>query len=290
MRLLTWCLVGAFVIPLGGCSGESAGERAAAQLEALQKKKALDAQTKQSARNKPIEKVKLDPPYDDTQAISLMPDAPCPEGFWALFTGDVPGVNPEERKTNAANRAAIAEKVRSKKYVVRLRGPPDVQLEPWDPQTQKFLVHVSGSVDCTDSLGTITMAWTDAAVIVPKNSAAQEGSTLRPNVWQAKPVQFSIPMKNPDEAAKYYDQTRFALTARVGMTLGQVMVDKKLKKIAAAIDQSSGEKVGFGGDVEDWGAGRLIRAEMLGTRVAVQGERKQLFEMRPGQPATVAAP
>ena len=129
------------VVTLLSCS-KGGGDRATEQLAALKKKQEAEAKAKKDKELNPtalpVEVVKLDPPYDDTQATVILPDGPCPEGFWALFGGDAPGANAEEKKANAAKRKEYAEAARSKKYIVKLRAPAQVVLSAYDAPNGKY--------------------------------------------------------------------------------------------------------------------------------------------------------
>lgn len=273
-RLVTLSLAGV----LAACP--SGSSRTADQLAALQKKKEAEARAKSEDKLEalPTEVIKLDPPYDDSQATVILPDGPCPEGFWALFGGAVPGADAEEKKANAARRKELAEAARSKKYIVKLRAPAQVVLSPYDAPNGKFTIDVHGTIDCTDSIGRIALAWTDAKAGDPGASAAKEGSEVTQNIWMAEPVKFELPIKALTEAKEFNDKNRFGLSARVGFSLGKVEVDKKTKRVSKVSAKAEGETLSFGGGAEDWGAGRLIHAELLGVRVATEREKKQLFE------------
>lgn len=264
---------------------DSASKRTQDQLDALQKKKAAAAKAANDVKPEPLptEVIRLDPPYDDTQAVVLTPDGPCPEGLWALFPGDAPGATPEEKKANAANRKSIAEGLRAKKFLVKMKGANFVTLSPYDAPKGRFTIDVKGTIDCQDSMGHVAIAWTDAKAGDPGNSAAKEGSEVTQNVWNAAPVTFELPITSLTEAKAFNDGNRFGLSARVGFTLGKVDVDKKLKKVAKVTEKAAGETLTIGGGTEDWGAGRLVRAELLGVRVATDREKKQLFDQRPSK-------
>lgn len=268
------------------CSGKSAASnRAEEQLAALQKKKEAEAKAKRDKENAPqalpTEVVKLDPPFDDTQAVVINPDGPCPEGLWALFA-EVPGANADEKKANAAKKKELAEAAKAKKYLVKLRGAQQVMLSPYDAPAGKFNLDVAGTVDCTDSIGRIALAWTDAKAGDPGNSAAKADADFSQNVWTAAPVHFDLMIKSLTEAKEFNDKNRFGLSARVGFTLGKTEVDKKVRKVAKVKEEvkAAGETLSFGGGNEDWGAGRLIHVDMLGIRVATDREKKMLFEKK----------
>lgn len=277
-------LLVSFLVLTTGCTREGSS-RTSEQLEQLKKKKeeqAKQAAAKEKAKLEPpvVESIKLDPPYDDASAVVINPDGPCPENFWALFGGDVPGASPEEKKANAAKKKELADQLRAKKYLVKLRGTPGVTLSPYDAPNGKFTIDVAGSIDCTDSLGHVTIAWTDAKAGDPGASAAKQGAEITQNVWMAPPLPFTLPIKSLVEAKEFNDKNRFGLSARVAFAPGKVDLDKKLKKIGKVTEKAAGETLTIGGGVEDWGAGRLLRAELLGVRVATDREKKQLFDQR----------
>lgn len=268
-----------FVVGALGCKGrDSAGDRALAQLEALQKKKAAEAEAKKEdklAPLVPVESILLDPPYNDQGSTKLAPDAPCPEGFWALFGLEAPGATPEEKKANEANRKSIAEGVRAKQYMVKLRVGSGVALKPFDAPKGIFPVEVVGSIDCTDSRGHIAIAWSDA-----KPSTHGQPGDLAQWYWDSALVTFSLPMATMVEAKAFENENKVGVSARVVFTLGKAELDKRVRKVEKVSTTVGDEKIEYGGGMEDWGAGRLIHAELLGIRVAIDREKKQLFDLR----------
>lgn len=277
------------VVTLLACPSGNGGSRATEQLAALKKKQEAEAKAKKEKADKPdalpVEVVKLDPPYDDTQAVVMLPDGPCPEGFWALFQGEAPGATPEEKKANAARRKELAEAARARKYLVKLRAPAHVVLSPYDAPNGKFTIDVSGTVDCTDAMGRIALAWTEVKAGDPGNSAAKADADFAQNAWVAQPANFDLFIKSLTEAKEFNDKNRFGLSARVALSLGKVEIDKKIKKVAKVSEkvEAAGETLSFGGGNEDWGAGRLIHGEVLGIRVATDREKKSLVEKGPSK-------
>ncbi len=279
--------VGLLVVAVGvaGCKG-SPSNRAQEQLEALQRKKEAEAKAKAAAEEArlkaataPAADASLEPPYDEAGSTRLRMDGPCPEGLWALFPGDPPGGSKEEKKANAAKKKELAAALKGKQFMVRLR-PPDVKLLPYDAPKGEFTIELLGAIDCSDSIGHVTMAWTDAKAVDPGASAAKEGAEVTQNIWDAPKVTYTLPMKSQAEAKAFEAKHRMNLAARVVFTLGEVKVDKKLKKIAAVSEAAAGESLGYGGGVEDWGAGRMVKAKPLGVRVATDGEKTVLFDKR----------
>jgi hypothetical protein len=272
--IATTCLLGA------ACSREPS-KRTQAQLEALQKKKAEEAKAKAEEKPAPlpVDLVKLDAPYADEGSIRITQDAACPEGLWALFPGDAPGATPADKKANAARRKELADGFKSKQFLVKLRAPTEVKLLPHDAVKGEFTIEVVGAVTCTDSAGAVTFAWADAKAVDPKAGSKDE-LDLSQNIWKAPPETFTLPMKSQLEAKAYETKTRLALSARVVFTVDSVKVDKKLKKLPKVSEKAAGEELSYGGGTEDWGAGRLIKAKLVGMRVAADREKTQLFDKR----------
>jgi hypothetical protein len=269
-----------FVLAILGCSAcESAGARTRQEItERRRKEEAALAAAK--AKALAVVKVELPAPYSDADLTPLVGDAKCPEGLWALFAGQAPGSTDEEKKSNAAKRAELAKTFEGKRFVVKMR-PPAIKLSPYDAPKGQFTIDVDGSIDCSDSMGHIAIAWTDTKAISPPASAAQSGNDITQNVWSSKPSTFDLAMTRMDEAQAFEKANRVALSARAVIRFEKVDNDKKLKKIGKVSAEAFGEKLGYGGGFEDWGAGRLVRAKLIALRVATEGEAKQLFEMKP---------
>ncbi len=264
-----------------GCSREPSS-RTAQQLAELQKKKAAEAAAKKEDKLAPlaVEVVNLDPPYGDEGAERITPDGPCPDGFWALFPTEAPGATPEEKKANEARRPALVDSFKAKKFLVKLRIGSGVTLKPYDAPNGSFTIEVQGTVDCTDARGHVALAWSDT-----KTESPGEPGAIARSYWVAKPVTFTLPVKTLAEAKAFETENRLAISARVVFTAGKVEVDKKMKKVEKFTDKRPGEEtIEYGGGLEDWGAGRLLHGELVGIRVAVDRERKQLLELKGKSP------
>ena len=221
----------------------------------------------------------MPPPYGDANNTIIQPDTACPDGLWAFFAGSTPGATPEEKKANAGKRAQLLSELKEKQFMVKLRVPL-VSLSAFDPPSGKFTITVPGTIDCVDDAGHIALAWTSAKATAGSPSAAKEGAELTLNIWSAEPLTFSLPMSLAD--AKTFEQkNRLGLSARVVFTLGKSEVDVKKVKMGKVQEKTHGETIGYGGGMEDWGAGRLIHAELVGVRVASDQEKNQLFEQKP---------
>ncbi len=233
------------------------------------------AKAKQQPQEAPkAEPVRLDAFWDDASYVKVVPDGQCPEGIWALFSGDAPGDTPDEKKANAARRAELAKKLRESTFLVKLRAPTTVKLHEYDAPKGQFPIEIAGSVDCTDSFGHLTFAWTPAKAITPGLSAAKQGAEVAQNIWVAEPMTFHLPMRSQSEAREFKEKRRLDLHARIVMKLGKTEVDRKMFRTTK---QTSGD-ISIGGGVEDWGAGRLVRAELLGLRLATEHEKMPLIE------------
>lgn len=273
-----WVLWLAVLLPWAGCS-QRPSERTQEQLEALQKKKAEQAQKARAATPPPVKpapSIRLEPPYDDKQAIVIVPDGPCPPDFWALFAGDAPGDTAAEKKANAARRAGLADGVRGASYLVKLRAPTSVRLSSFDAAKGHFTIDVDGTIDCVDAKGRIAIAWTQATAAAP----GAPSSDIVENIWQAPSVPFELPMSALSQAKAFEEKERLALSARVAFRVKSGDIDRKLKKVAAVRQKAGGETVSYGGGIEDWGAGRLIRADLVGIRVSTDREQRALFDRR----------
>jgi len=276
----TLCLCGL----LAGCNAKPAGQRAQEQLAALQQKRAEAAKAEKVEPLEPLPTniVKLEAPYDDVQTPVLLPDAPCPEGLWSLFPGEEPGTPSDKKRTPAEKKAAQARKAElaagfaGRQYLLKLKGPAQVVLQPFDAPKGHFVIEVPGTFDCADAQGRIAIAWTDTKAVDPAAGTGELGQ----NLWQATPLHFELPMNSLSEAKTWFDKNRGALSARVAFTLGKVEVDRKMKRPPKISRDVAGEHLAMGGTDEDWGAGRLIHVSLVGVRVATDRERTQLFDQR----------
>ncbi|MBX7099326.1 MAG: hypothetical protein K1X89_16555 [Myxococcaceae bacterium] len=271
------CLVGCLVA-LAACT--DASSKLQDKQKALDDAKAKEAARKDAAKPKApvVEAAKLGPPWEDPSYVELRSERPCPEGFWALFP-DTPGDTKEEKKANAAKRPELVKALRGKTFLVRLYAPR-VNLKDYDAPKGAFPLEVEGTIDCTDSFGRVAVAWTQAKAGDPGNSAAKEGAEITQNMWLAPPVAFSLPMKSMAEAKEFASKHKMGLAARVVFTLGKAEVDHKLKKIGKVVEKAAGETLTIGGGVEDWGAGRLVRADLKALRVSIENEKTPLIEQK----------
>ena len=273
----------AVLLGLTGCPGD-ASKKTSERQKALAERKAADktkAEHKELLTELPTDVVRLDKPWEDSAYVPIRADGPCPDNFWALFSGDVPGANKDEKKANAAKRAELAKALREQTYLVKLRGPDEVKLFPFDAPKNEFPIEVFGTIDCTDSMGRVAIAWSAVKAGDPGASAAKEGAEVTQNVWLAQPLKFPLTMKGMADAKEFESKNRLGLSARIFFKLGKTEIDKKLKKLAKVVEKAAGETLTIGGGVEDWGAGRMVRAEGFGIRVASEKEKTTLIEKKP---------
>jgi hypothetical protein len=271
---------------LAACQGQSEAKKRMAEKmkqqeaeKAAHDKKIADADAKKFEAPK-AEVIHLPSPYDDSENTLIGADGPCPEGIWSLFKGDAPGANKAEKKASESQRAALAKDLKDKQFMVKLRAPDQVKLKEFDAPKGEFPLEVQGSIECTDSFGHVTIAWSAAKPGDPGNSAAKEGAEVTQRYWLAEPVKFAIPMKTMAEAKEWANSNRIALKARVVFKLGKTEVDKKLHKVEKVEEKVQGETISIGGGTEDWGAGRVVHAELVALRVATNKEQDQIFEKK----------
>jgi hypothetical protein len=254
------------------------------KIEALKKKQEDIKKEKAKAEDALVplakEVIKLSAPYEEGDSIVLVPDGPCPEGFWSLFSGTAPGATAEEKKANEAKRKELATKLQSANYLVKYRGAQLIKMAEFNAPKGYFEVASAGSIDCHDSIGNVTISWTNAKAGDPGNSAAKEGAELRQLYWLAPTVDFTIPASSLTAAKEFEQKNKFAMSARVAGTFGKTEVHKKLIKVGKVQEKAAGETIGYGGGLEDWGAGRLLRLQVAGFRVATQLEAVELYETK----------
>lgn len=268
------------VVLLAACTSSS--DRAAAQLKALEAQHAKEKAEKAKAEAQPktaAPSIALPAPYGDADSTVIQPDGACPEGLWAFFNGAAPGATPDEKKANAAKRAQWVTDLKAKQFMVKLRVPL-VSLSAFDAPSGKFTISVPGTIDCTDEAGHIAIAWSDAKAGAGTPSAAKEGAELTQNIWSAEPLTFALPMAMAD-VKPFELKNKLGLSARVVFTLVKGDVDVKKVKMGKVEEKAQGQTIGYGGGMEDWGAGRLIRAHLVAVRVASDQEKNQLFEQKP---------
>jgi hypothetical protein len=261
---------------LAGCGdAKKKTEEKQAALEKLKVQRAALEEAKAAPAVPKAEPVRLEPFWDDPSYLKIASDAECPEGLWALFD-DAPGLTKDEKKASAAKKPELAKKLRDATFVVRLKPPDNIKLLEYDAPKGEFPIEAAGGVECSDSFGHVTIAWNPAKAIVPGMSAAKAGAEVAQNIWVTDPMAFRHPVRSQSDAKEFKEKHRFDVEARVIVKLGKVQVDKKMFKTAK---QTSGA-ITIGGGTEDWGAGRMVKAELLGVRVATDREKNAIIEKK----------
>jgi hypothetical protein len=230
-----------FLLCALGCQGENAAAKRAeerlkkAEAEKAEKKKhsaELDAARQKARDGEPS----LGAPWDDAKL--LLPGAPCPLGTWALFPGSAPGADAGEIQSNEADRAQWVKALKDDSYMLKLRAPDGVAVAAYDAAKEAVPIDVNASMECTDSAGRVTIAWSkDKVRLLAPMAAVAAGE------WATK--------------------SGSALTARVVFKL------------------TSGEVAG---------GKRIAHAEVLGVRVASDGEKTLVVEKKNAPPLPAAAP
>lgn len=270
----------ALTLALTGCPQDGSKKMEEKQ-RALDEAKAKKAKLDEAKELAPIPAAapKLGAPWEDSSYVEIRPDGKCPDGIWALFAGDTPGGDAKEKKENEKKRGELSKTVKEATYLIKLSGPEQVTLKPYDAPKGSFPVEVLGTIDCTDSFGHVAIAWTKAKAGEPANSAAKQDAEVTQSIWNAEPMSWSLPMSGVSESKTFQAKNQYQLSARIVLKLGKTAWDHKMKKVAKMGDKSAG--ISIGGGTEDWGAGRMVQAELVGVRVATNHEKDQLFEKKP---------
>lgn len=207
-----------------------------------------------------------DPFFDAANLVRLTSDSACPQNFWALFPGEVPG-DGTERAKNKQEKPALEKAVRAAWYVVKLHGS-DVHLLEYDAPNARYPVEVAGHIDCQDSMGHIAVAWTPPKAIDPPHSAGLRDALVVQSLWTSEPMRFQLPMKSMSDARDFQQKHQLDLDARIILKLEKAEVHRKMIKPPGAKQ------------AEDWGAGRLIHATVQATRLATDHNATTLLDER----------
>lgn len=272
MRLLVCCALG---LTLGSCSDtkKKMEERQRARVEA-KKQYEQSEEEKRKAEQPKIEPANLGPFWDDPSFGKVALGKPCPEGLWAIFPGPAPGEG-EQQAANEANRATLAQAARQKTYVTKFSLPNGVALQDYVAKKRALPVELEGLVECIDGLGVVSIAWGEPTrVLRPPKDADEEEVPTQQAVWRAKPVYFSLPMSGPKEVEEFKSKHGVDLDARVVFRLTEVELDKAVQKTLKAYRPDAGEEM----EDVDWGAGRLVHAQVLGIRLGTDHEKTALWE------------
>lgn len=245
------------------CGGSSTEDRMQKRQRALDEAKAKQSEQKPAGRSDPGAPSRAAHPYwDNSSLVVVRNEKACPEGLWALFAGQAPGGDDAARRANEAKRGELASSLRSKTFVARMRGPEELKLREYDAPKGYFPLELRGVIDCEDSIGRIAIAFTEPKAITPKGSALS-GDTVVESIWDAPPRPYQVPMRGVSEAKAFRDRHQFGLEAYVVFKLGKTDVHHKKMKI----EKESAGDITIGGNVQDFGAGRMVRAEVDQVRI-----------------------
>jgi hypothetical protein len=213
-----------------------------------------------------------DPYWDNPSFVKVRHERECPDGLWALFAGAAPGGTDENRQKNEAKRPELANAMKSGTFVTALQlgAGAGVKVLDYDLQTGGSPVEMPGIIDCQDSIGRISIAFTSPKAGLSPVSAAKEGQQdLRMGLWQAPALRHTVQM--PAELSKELrEQRRLDLQTTLTFHVRDTSVD---------VRTVSGE---------DWGAGRLVHATVDAVRVSTLKDQQTLLDTR--KPSVATAP
>jgi hypothetical protein len=256
--------------PTTGCDDPKQKMEARQRQRDAEKKKAEEAkEAKLKAEAPKVQRAVLDAPWADPDYLQVATGTKCPEGLWALFP-ETPGEG-AEKQANEAKRAELAARVKGATFVAVLPLGGAVAIGPWDAKKKTLPVKVDGVIECFDGLGLLSVAINEPAKpLRPKRS---EEVMLTPQaVWRAPALVIPVPFGTAAEAKAFVNGEGTGLEARVVFTPRRVEVDKKLRKPPKP---EEGAPVVSDAPV-DWGAGRLVHAELVGVRLGVDHEKVEV--------------
>jgi len=261
----------------GGCSDKTQKMKDAQKKRDEEKKTfEKEAEERAKAAAPKVDAAKLSDAWDNPEFLKIATGKRCPDGLWSLFPS-TPGEDAEKAR-NEAQKPELADRMSQATYVAVFHHGTGVTLGKYDKKKKVLAVQVEGVLECFDGLGLLTVALGDGAKPFrpPKPKGSDED--LSPQaVWRAKPLTFHVPFEDPLEAKVFTQGEGLGTDARLVFTLGKTEVDEKLSKVPA------NEEAGTKGGTVDWGAGRLVHAQLKGVRLATDHEKKVLVETHPGK-------
>jgi hypothetical protein len=264
MRKLT--VVAVWAIPalvLGGmgCGSKKEPRGSEARLAAAQAKASSEAKPSTPPSTTPPA-VKLEPFWDDPTYVKVVHDQKCPEGLEALFGG-----------------GANAAKLKASTFVAVLRGPSQLKLGEYNQAKGEYPIDVQGVVFCHAPDGKlISVALGEGAhAYIPGERDVGEF------YWDAAPISLTTKV-GFNESKEFREKNMLGMDARVVFKPGRTEVHKKVQKIKDTAEEAA-ERKKFNipsntGGIEDWGAGRLVHAQVLGVRVGGDQSRTTLVEKK----------
>jgi hypothetical protein len=267
VHLLRLCVLGLFAAALA-CGGGSSSK-------SKPKGGKPDASTAPPPKE---EAVKLDTFWDDPSYTVIGDQAPCPEGFWALFGGDPPGATKEEQKANLAKKPELKKALEAKTFLVHMQSGDEVSLGDYSNAKGELDINVKATVLCkSPSLENVTIAFGPVKPQLPP------GRDFGQYFWLGDPVKF--PVKVPfSQVPEFRNKHRLDLDARIVFTAGKVEQHKKLIKSTETAEEKAERKKfdipGRAGGMDDWGAGWVMHAEVKGVRVAADRGKTELATVK----------
>jgi len=223
---------------------------------------------------------KLDAFWDDPSYAIIGDQAPCPEGFWALFGGDPPGATKEEQKANLARKADLKKALEAKTFLVHMQSADEVSLGDYSNAKGELDIDVKATVLCkSPSLGNVTVAFGPVKPMLPP------GKDFGQYYWLGDPVKFPVKLAF-SQVPEFKSKHRLDLDARIVFTAGKTEQHKKLIRSTETAEEKA-ERMkydipGRAGGMDDWGAGWVMHAEVKGVRVASDRGRTELATTRGG--------
>lgn len=264
---------------VAACDGKSEDKFAAKQ-KALEEQRKKLKDDKAKADNPAKSDGPKDPFWDDASLISIRDEGKCPDNLWALFKMPAPGADAAEKKANESKRKEYAETLRNATYVISFRNGTGLSLDEYIASKGYFPLTAKSTIDCKDSVGNVTIALAPAKAQTPPTSAAKEGAGYTMRIWYAEPQSFQLPMESMGAAKEWRQKSSLGLEAKFIFKLGKTAIDKKLEKVAKHVEKAGGETIEIGGGSEDWGAGRVVHADVQAMRITTDRGTKTWVEKR----------
>jgi hypothetical protein len=133
------------------------------------------------------EPLKLEAFWDDPSYTVIGDQAPCPEGWWALFGGDPPGETKEEQKANLAKKPELKKALEAKTFIVHLQSGDEVTLGDYSNARGELDINVKASVLCkSPSLENVAIAFGPVKAMLPP------GRDFGQYFWLGDPVKYPI--------------------------------------------------------------------------------------------------
>lgn len=272
--------VAASALLLAACSKESTEDKLAAKQKQIEEQRKQLKEDKAKADAPVANDAPKDPYWDAPGLILVRDEGKCPDNLWALFNAPAPGADAAEKKANEAKRKELAEQLRNQTFVISMRTGNGLELEEYNAAKGYFPLKVKSTIDCKDSIGNVTIALTDAKAQTPPTSAAKEGASYTMRIWYAEPQAFQLPMPGMAQAKEWKNKSSLGLEARFIWKPGKTAIDKKLEKVAKHVEKAAGETIQIGGGTEDWGAGRMLKADVEAMRITTDRGTKTLVEKK----------